>query len=339
MNYPLVTVFIPVYNSEEYLQESLKSITSQTYKNMEILLVDDGSTDSSIDIINSFEDSRIKLIENPGNKGIPYTRNVGLREAKGKYMAIMDSDDISMPNRIQEQVDYLETHPSIDALGTFYIKFDQKNEKKITTEFISSEDVKASLLFHTPISNPSSIVRLESIKEIGLMYNPDFFVSQDYGFWAELSKAGKLEILPKYLLKYRTGHENITKVSKRDKLLKRKGIIKRIQSDLLEHYKIPLKPKEKEIFSEFFSQNPEKLYDDKIIGEVINKLKTWSENTDLVDESVFLKILDHNISVAISNQKISLLQKIKLYFSFTSSTHLKQLEYLVAKHLYYKFKR
>ena len=86
----MVTVFIPLYNTEKYIRESLESILNQTYSNLEILIVDDGSTDQSINIVSSFTDSRIRLIKNIENKGIPYTRNVGLNEANGEYMVIMD---------------------------------------------------------------------------------------------------------------------------------------------------------------------------------------------------------------------------------------------------------
>src|SRR5690625_1414914 len=90
MDYPLVTVFMPVFNAERYISEALESIFNQTYGNLEILLVDDGSTDDSVNIINSYKDTRIRLIQNVRNRGIPYTRNIGLKEAKGKYIVIMD---------------------------------------------------------------------------------------------------------------------------------------------------------------------------------------------------------------------------------------------------------
>src|SRR5690554_3918162 len=139
MNNPLVTVFIPVYNCENFIDECLKSILNQTYKNIEVLLVDDGSTDNSVEKIKKYSDPRIRLIQNERNMGIPYTRNVGLKEAKGKYIAIMDSDDISMPIRIEKQVAYLEQHPEIDAVSSFYIKFDEKSNKKVTTPFTKAD--------------------------------------------------------------------------------------------------------------------------------------------------------------------------------------------------------
>ena len=102
-----ITVFMPVYNSERYLKEAIDSILNQSYKNFELLIINDGSTDSSIDIIKSYNDSRIKLINNDCNKGLPYTRNLGLKLAKGDYIAIMDSDDISYIHRLKKQIEFL----------------------------------------------------------------------------------------------------------------------------------------------------------------------------------------------------------------------------------------
>src|SRR5699024_5828808 len=109
-----------VYNAEKYIKESLESILDQTYLNLEILLVDDGSTDRTVELIESYNDPRINLNKNNKNRGIPYTRNIGLSQAKGKYLAVMDSDDISYETRIEKQVCFLEYHTNVDALGTYY---------------------------------------------------------------------------------------------------------------------------------------------------------------------------------------------------------------------------
>ncbi|MFS8652378.1 MAG: glycosyltransferase family 2 protein, partial [Caldibacillus sp.] len=135
MSDPFVTVFMPVYNSGKYLVEAIESILRQTYRNLELLIVDDGSTDHSIEIIKTFADPRIRLIKNDQNRGIPFTRNVGLKEARGKYLAIMDSDDISHPERIERQVAYLENHPAIDVAGTFYVQFSENRKKKVAVPF------------------------------------------------------------------------------------------------------------------------------------------------------------------------------------------------------------
>jgi glycosyltransferase involved in cell wall biosynthesis len=115
---PLVSVLIPVYNSEKFVADSLKSIISQTYQNLEILVLDDGSTDQSIQKVKSFDDSRIQIFSHEINQGLIVTRNELIEKANGKYIAFLDSDDISYPNRIQLQVDFLEKNSDFGMLGS-----------------------------------------------------------------------------------------------------------------------------------------------------------------------------------------------------------------------------
>ena len=179
MNSPLVTIFMPVYNSEKYIREALDSLVSQTYKNLEILIVDDGSTDSSLSIIKSYKDDRIRLIKNPENKGIPFNRTLALREAKGKYLANLDADDIAYSRRIEKQVQYMEEHESIDAIGSYYSEFGEGKLKNIKSKMNSSEKVKIGLLFFNPIANPTAMIRLSTLKNYNISYNPKYFVAQE----------------------------------------------------------------------------------------------------------------------------------------------------------------
>ncbi len=114
---PLVSVIMPVYNAEKYIFEAVNSVIEQTYTNWELVLINDGSSDLSINIIKEFKDSRIRLYENRENMGIAYSRNRAIDLSRGKYIAIMDNDDISLPNRLKIQVEYLENHEEIDVLS------------------------------------------------------------------------------------------------------------------------------------------------------------------------------------------------------------------------------
>lgn len=332
----LVTVFIPVFNAEEFLSEALESILKQTYQNIEILLVDDGSTDRSIDIIHSFDDERIRLIQNGENRGIPYTRNVGLREAKGEYMIIMDADDIALPKRIERQVDYLEKHPDIDALGTYYFKFGGKITRKFGSSYQTPEEIRIMLLFFNPIANPSSAVRLNTLREHQLSYNPDYFVAQDYELWARLSKVGRLSILPEYLLKYRSGHENITKKSKLNKQQKRRALIGGIREDLLQHYNIHLTEKELAVYNDFFTTEYSLIEDTDTLIAMIRKLVLWNEETKTFDSALFLGILEDNVIKGITNQRVSLKKKFRLYSRMGSHRKLRNYLLIAIKHFYHR---
>ena len=154
MNNPLVTIFMAVYNVENFIKDSLESILNQTYKNFEFLIVNDASTDHSSEILQLYEkkDKRIRVIHNKHNMGIPYTRNIGLKEANGKYIAIMDADDIALPFRIEKQVLFMENNPEIDVLGTDYEVIGGKIKRTVRNKCIAPEELKIKFLFNCAVS-------------------------------------------------------------------------------------------------------------------------------------------------------------------------------------------
>ena len=124
-----ITVLIALYNSEKYIKETIESLLNQTFKNFEILIINDASTDNSVNVVNSINDDRIRLIHNETNKGICLTRQKGIKEAKGKYIAILDADDLAMPNRLEKQFLFLENNPEIVLCGTNANFIDENNNK------------------------------------------------------------------------------------------------------------------------------------------------------------------------------------------------------------------
>ena len=146
MDNPLVTILMPVYNAELYLKRAIESILNQTYKNIEFLIINDGSTDNSLAIIKSYSDKRIVLIENDKNSGLIYSLNIGLKKASGKYIARMDADDISYPTRIQKQCAFMENHNEIGILGTFIQK--ENKFKNYSNPNLTSNELKARLIFN-----------------------------------------------------------------------------------------------------------------------------------------------------------------------------------------------
>ncbi|SVC41049.1 uncharacterized protein METZ01_LOCUS293903, partial [marine metagenome] len=113
-NLPLITVLMPVYNGAKYLNEAIDSILNQTFQNFEFIIIDDGSTDDSVKIIKSYDDNRIRLVENRNNLGQSETLNKGLSLTRGKYIARMDQDDISMPERLKKQFEFMENNSDVD---------------------------------------------------------------------------------------------------------------------------------------------------------------------------------------------------------------------------------
>jgi len=199
-----VTVLISVYNGADYLHESLSSVLSQTYDNFEILVINDGSTDNSVNIINSFHDGRIRIINNGRNLGLTQSLNKGIQLAQGKYILRMDADDICLPNRFEEQIKFMEANQTISFSGTWF-KILYSN--RTTKPPVGDEEIKAGLFFYNPFGHPCMILKKEDFMKNELLYDEKFSYAQDYDLWVRASKKLKSANLNIALLQYRE-HQN-----------------------------------------------------------------------------------------------------------------------------------
>ena len=198
-----VTVAIPVYNDEKYLREAIDSILHQTYKDFILLIINDGSTDSIQDIIASYTDKRIKLINHPCKMGRPAARNTALEAADTKYLAWMDADDISLPDRLQKQISFLDSHPKISVCGSRVRYF--HDMRGTSRHPATSSEILATTLFHPAIANPSAVIRLSSIRQKNISYDARFKRAEDFSFWTDFFLVHSLNgfVVPDILLKYR----------------------------------------------------------------------------------------------------------------------------------------
>lgn len=204
--YSLISVLMPVYNARRYLAESIESILKQTYSNFELIIIDDGSTDRSTEIVNAYRlrDSRVKLFSR-SKRGITAALNDGLRSALGIYIARMDADDISSPERFTKQVAFLEAYPEYVALGTGYIHVDTYGLFLATApRLTNSQEIEDAFLFSTggAIAHPTAMIRRWAIDKIG-GYDPSMTAAQDVDLFLKLAEIGKLGNIPEPLLKYR----------------------------------------------------------------------------------------------------------------------------------------
>lgn len=210
---PLISVVMPCYNAECYIEESIKSILNQTFKDFELIIVDDGSTDRSLEIIKKYarKDKRIRVIRNKKNMGIAISRNIGTKAAKGKYIAVHDSDDISLPFRLKEQFDYLEKNPEAGVVGGYLQIFESESEKVIGIRKYpeNDENLRNKIFFYSPVAQPAAMIRKDVFKKIGF-YNPKYPPSEDLDFWFRLGEQYKFANLPKVVLKYRISQNSAT---------------------------------------------------------------------------------------------------------------------------------
>jgi glycosyltransferase involved in cell wall biosynthesis len=207
---PKVTVLMSVYNGEKYLREAIESILNQTFKDFEFLIIDDGSIDSTPEIIQSYNDPRIRVIRNDENLGLTKSLNIGLREAKGEYIARMDADDISVPERLEKQVLLLEKYPKIGVLGTNIQYINEFGNPSLILKWPQRDSlIKWQLCFMNPIAHPSVIIRRKLLADSG-GYNEEITFGQDYDLWVRLSPKTHFENHKDILLHLRKTNENIS---------------------------------------------------------------------------------------------------------------------------------
>lgn len=206
---PKISVIMPAYNAEKYIKEAIDSILMQTFADFEFIIIDDGSTDRTAEIVNSYSDSRIRFCPNERNMGVAATLNRGLGLAYGEYIARMDADDISMQERFSKQADYLDAHPDVTVCGTAIELF--RDGAIIGTHFysIKPEKIKEDLFFSCGIAHPSVMMRRTSILELG-GYDPAFNGMEDYELWCRVAENSKIAVLPELLLRYRIHGGQVT---------------------------------------------------------------------------------------------------------------------------------
>lgn len=198
---PKVTVFIPVHNREDYICVAVNSILAQTFEDFELVVVDDGSTDRTVEVLESYSDPRLRVARNPRNLGIPATRNHGLELARGEYIALLDSDDHAYPERLAHQVRFLDANPEITQAGSWcsFMDSDGNMLDKVRRQPLKSDDIHAHLLFHCPVINRTVMARTETLRSIG--YDTEFPRCQDYDMHSRLVIAGhSLANLPSILV-------------------------------------------------------------------------------------------------------------------------------------------
>ena len=209
---PLVSVILPAYNAEKYLRYSIESILSQTYKNIEFIIINDGSIDKTKEVIKSFEDERIIYLENNGNLGLIKSLNKGLRVSKGKYIARMDADDISLPDRLSHQIRFMERNSEVIVCGGQISKIDENGiifSKKKKFPCLDA-DIKRELFLSVPIVHPTVVMRSCILKDNKILYNENYIDAEDYKMWVDLLTYGKFANLESTCLLYRISSTQIT---------------------------------------------------------------------------------------------------------------------------------
>ena len=208
MKKPIVSVLMTVFNHQNYVKNSVKSILSQNFKRFEFILIDNGSTDNSTKIIKSFKDKRVKKIYLKNNIGRTKCLNYGLKHCRGKYIAVLDSDDVAKKNRINIQYKALENDSNLWLIGSNYNLINTSN-KKIGQSNIDQNlnNRPRKIIFKNLIAHSTVMFRKKLLKKIGL-YPKEFQYAQDYAFYLKTIKNFKIKILKEKLINLRVPHKN-----------------------------------------------------------------------------------------------------------------------------------
>ena len=230
---PKVSVLLAVYNAESYVEVAIRSILTQSFKDIELILIDDGSSDGSPDILRRLaaEDQRIRLSIRP-NKGIPATANEMIDQARGRYLSLMDHDDIKLPHCIEREVDYLDQHPECVAVGTLSAFIDAhgnifKRRQKLNYAVSPTTKRKPRFDIFPPqipsISNPSALIRADAVRAVG-KYRPNLTYAHDFDLWFRLCTIGEIHQINEEHLHYRVHGENTT-LRSRDEIVRHEIVV------------------------------------------------------------------------------------------------------------------
>lgn len=216
-NKPLVSVVMPIYNAQRYLIEAVDSILSQTFENFELILINDASTDNTLQIINKYKrkDKRIIVINNKQNLRMAESLNIAIGQTKSDIIARMDQDDISLPNRLEVQYAFLQKHPNVTVIGNNIIIIDEQDKIiGIRTYPTDSIGLKKIMFRYSPFAHPTVMFRKNTFKKMG-GYRNEKHPCEDIDLWFRLGKNHTFASIPSFLLKYRVSinsgsHQNLT---------------------------------------------------------------------------------------------------------------------------------
>lgn len=211
MTKPRVSVILPAYNAERFIGEAINSILNQTYRDFELIIISDGSTDLTPSIIKQYskQDKRIRFFNNRRNRGLVYVLNMGLRKARGEYIARMDADDISMPTRFEKQVAYLDANPDIGILGTLIEGFGLVKALGIQKPVVELAD----FVDNNYVAHPTVMMRRSIVRKYKFRYDPEYKHVEDYELWMRMIKVTKIHNIMEVLLRYRVSGSNVSTIN------------------------------------------------------------------------------------------------------------------------------
>lgn len=211
---PKISVIMPVYNGEKYLNEAIDSILNQTFSDFEFIIINDCSTDNTENIIKSYDDKRIRYIKNEKNLGVAETLNKGLDMAQGEFIARMDADDISLPERFEKQLSFLQLNPECGVCGSNILIFEDNINIRELVYSETHDKIMVDMIFNSAFAHPAVMMRKDVLDNAGLRYNFDFEKAEDYRLWYDILSVSNGYNIQECFLRYRHHKSQVTKTHK-----------------------------------------------------------------------------------------------------------------------------
>lgn len=313
---PKVSIVMPAYNAERYIREAIESILNQTFTDFEFIIINDGSTDRTREIILEYDDPRIVLLENEKNSGIVVALNRGIQLASGEYVARMDSDDISLCNRIERQVMFLDNHKDVGIVGSALQVFGERiiEQNRFFSE--SKEKLKAELLFNSCLAHPTVMFRRSLIQNSNECYDIQFAGIEDFDLWWKLAQVTDIGCINEVLLRYRSHEKQVTK-EKSDARLDRsfKFLERRLQT-----LQIAFSEEEKKTLIMYSYSNWEYFNSETLtlFVDILYRIFKNNRTKKIFEQNALKEVTGPAVLLSSNNARISRIEKIKIQIQAVS---------------------
>lgn len=218
--FPKISVILPAYNASKTISDTIQSILKQDFTDWELLVINDGSSDDTADVVTSFADERIFLFNNDENKGLIYSLNKGIDLARGEFLARIDSDDIALPQRFSKQIELMEKRPNVIVCGSFMETFGNVKKPSVISFECENESIKNNFPLRPAFGHPSVMIRKSVLLDTGIRYDYRYKCAEDAKLWFDLMSYGEYANLPEILMRYRVSSTQCTQSNNIDMIEK-----------------------------------------------------------------------------------------------------------------------
>lgn len=283
---PKVTVLMTYFNKGPYVEEAVRSVLESTFRDLELLVVDDASSDDGLARIRAVGDRRIRILESPVNTGRAAAANRGFEAARGEYIAVLDADDRMLPDRLERQVAFMDAHPEVGVCGGFMRAFGDR--EGVMPAPLHHAQAKAGILFGMPVYYPSSMLRAAVLRRTGVRCDPQWRLpGMDHVFMARLSTHTRLANLPHVVAEYRRGDQNMR--HGRDPWADRQAIVE----ELFSVFGFPARAGDAALLCTLEGLSPQvpTAATVRAVAHLMHRLLRWSRHTGVFDEAALKDVL------------------------------------------------